>query len=90
MADTPEATEAGSYAEIQGEVNKHFGGDWKAFLLRVESPADILRFVFTTHCNTDREKFEAWGKRQGVPEEWFPRFYMALDENGEIKPRDEW
>lgn len=90
MADTPEETEAGSYADIQGEVNKHFAGDWKAFLLRVENPAEVLHFVFSNHCKMDREKFEGWGKRQGVPEDWFPRFYMTLDEDGGLKPKVEW
>ncbi len=90
MADTPEETEAGSYADIQGEVNKHFAGDWKQFLLAVDNPAEILHFVFANHCKKDREKFEAWAKRQSVPDDWMPRFYMTLDDDGDLKPKAEW
>lgn len=90
MVDMPEQTEASSYADIQGEVNKHFGGDWQKFLLGVDNAAEILHFVFAGHCKKDRETFQGWGKRQGLPDEWFPRFYMALDEEGDLKPKNEW
>ncbi len=90
MADTPESTEAASYADVQGEVNKHFAGDWQKFLLAVDNAAEVLHFVFEAHCKMDKAKFEGWAKRQGLPEEWAPRFYMALDENGDLKPKDAW
>jgi|GEM_PF-2243841 len=90
MSGTPEETEAGSYADIQGEVNKHFSGNWEKFLLAVNNPAEILHFVFAGHCGKDREKLESWAKRQGIPEDWMPRFYMTLGEDGELKPKDEW
>jgi hypothetical protein len=90
MADTPEETEAASYADIQGEVNKHFAGNWKKFLLAVNNPAEILHFVFANYCKRDKGAFEAWGKQQGVPEDWIPRFFMTLDEGDDLKPKDKW
>lgn len=90
MGEMPEETEAGSYADIQGEVNKHFAGDWGAFLKAVNNPAEVLHFVFAGFCKKDREKFEAWAKRQSIPEDWMPRFYMTLNEDGDLKPKDEW
>jgi hypothetical protein len=90
MADTPEETEAGSYADIQGEVNKHFAGNWENFLKAVTNPAEILHFVFEAHCKKDRDKFAAWASRQGIPDDWLPRFYMTLDDDGDLKPKTEW
>ncbi len=90
MSDTPEPAEAASYADIQGEVNKHFAGNWENFLKGVNNPAEILHFVYENHCKKDRPKFEAWASRQKVPGDWLPRFYMALDEDGDLKPKEEW
>ena len=90
MADTPDATEAASYADIQGEVNRHFSGSWEGFLKAVTNPAEILFFVYAGHCGKDKDKFQSWASRQGIPDDWMPRFYMTLTDDGELKPREEW
>ncbi len=90
MSELPESTEASTYADVQSEVNRHFGGSWEGFLKAVSNPADILFFVYGTHFDKDREKFEAWSKRQSIPEDWIPRFFMTLTEDGELKPQVDW
>lgn len=80
----PETQEVASYADIQGEVNKRFAGSWVDFLRAVRNPVEILFFVFDGHFERDREKLEAWGKRQSIPEDWLPRFYSALSPEGDL------
>lgn len=82
----PESSEANTYVELETEVSKHFAGDWRKFLLAVANPAEILHFVLKEHFAKEQEKFEAWFERKGLPNDWLSRFYMTLDEDGELKP----
>lgn len=79
-------SEAGSYVELQGEVDKHFDGSWEAFLKAVGNPAEILYFVLWRHCDGKAHKIEAWAKDKDLPPDWLPRFYGMLTHDGRFRP----
>lgn len=60
--------DAGSFEEIQQEVQARFAGSWPAFLEAVQSPIDILLFLLTTVMEGDKHQFQAWAQIQGVKE----------------------
>lgn len=80
-----EDAEAGSYLELQGEVDRSFGGSWEAFLKAVSNPAEILYFVLWRHCKGKAHKLEAWAKDKKIPDDWLPRFYGMLTPKGEFR-----
>jgi hypothetical protein len=82
--ETPDDTSVETFADIEIEVNRHFDGNWKKFLLAVENPAEILHFVLSEHFDRDRAKFESWSKEQELPPDWVPRFYGTLTPEGEL------
>lgn len=82
--EVPEDTDVGSYAEVQAEVDKHFGGDWAQFLKAVQNPAEVLHFVLVHECGKEPERFEAWAKDKGLPPDWVPRFYGTLTPEGDL------
>ena len=79
-------SEAGSYDDLQGEVDAHFGGEWDGFLKAVRNPAEILYFVLWNHCDGKSAKIEAWAKEKELPPDWLPRFYGLLTNKGEFRP----
>lgn len=81
----PDDSEAGSYVELQREVDKHFGGSWEAFLKAVRNPAEILYFVLWRQCGGKSHKIEAWAKEKGIPADWLPRFYGMLKPDGQFR-----
>jgi hypothetical protein len=85
--DQPPNTSVNTFADIELEVNKHFKGEWKKFLIAVENPAEIMHFILTEHFGRDTKKFEAWSKEQELPPDWVPRFYGTLTPEGELQPQ---
>ncbi|MCH9680545.1 MAG: hypothetical protein K0V04_03855 [Deltaproteobacteria bacterium] len=85
---TPERedSEAGSYLDLQREVDRTFGGSWEAFLKAVLNPAEILYFVLWSHCEGKAHKIETWAKDKGLPPDWLPRFYGMLTHKGDFRP----
>jgi hypothetical protein len=81
----PDDSEAGSYLELQQEVEKHFGGSWEAFLKAVRNPAEILYFVLWRLCEGKATKLEAWAKEKKLPADWLPRFYGMLAPDGQFR-----
>ncbi|MCA9709988.1 MAG: hypothetical protein KDK70_29385 [Myxococcales bacterium] len=81
-----EDSEAGTYDDLQREVDKHFDGKWENFLKAVRNPAEILYFVLWNQCDGQAPKIEAWAKDQGLPADWLPRFYGMLTARGEFRP----
>jgi len=81
-----EDSDAGTYADLKAEVDKHFGGKWDGFLKAVRNPAEILYFVLWNHCDGKAPKIEAWAKEVELPPDWLPRFYGLLTEKGEFRP----
>lgn len=79
-------TEAGSYVDLQREVDQHFDGSWEAFLKAVRNPAEILYFVLWRHCGGQAHKAEAWAKDKKLPPDWLPRFYGMLTHEGNFRP----
>lgn len=88
----PEDVDVGTYADVQAEVDKHFGGSWEQFLRAVQNPAEILHFVLLHACEKDPQKFEAWAEDKGLPPDWVPRFFGTLTPEGDLqsghKPKD--
>ena len=85
MSDAPETTDAGSYAELEAEVAAQFDGSWERFFKAVKNPVEIMHFVLKHECSLNAEKFEAWAKEKGLPEDWANRFFSALSKDGDIK-----
>jgi hypothetical protein len=86
--ETPqrEDSEAGSYVDLQREVDKHFEGSWEKFLKAVRNPAEILYFVLWRQCGGKAHKIEAWAKDKQIPADWLPRFYGLLTQDGQFRP----
>lgn len=82
----PDDSEAGSYVELQGEVEKHFDGNWENFLKAVRNPSEILYFVLWRLCEGKATKLEAWAKDKKLPADWLPRFYGMLTPEGQFRP----
>jgi hypothetical protein len=81
-----EDTEAGSYVDLQREVDQHFDGSWERFLKAVRNPAEILYFVLWRQCGGQAHKIEAWAKDKQIPPDWLPRFYGMLTHDGKFRP----
>lgn len=81
-----EDTEAGSYVDLQREVDQSFDGNWEGFLKAVSNPAEILYFVLWRHCDGQAHKIEAWAKDKKLPPDWLPRFYGLLTHDGQFRP----
>jgi hypothetical protein len=81
-----EDTEAGSYVDLQSEVDKTFAGSWEQFLKAVRNPAEILYFVLWRHCEGKADKVEAWANEKKLPPDWLPRFYGMLTHKGDFRP----
>lgn len=81
-----EDSEAGTYAELQREVDQHFDGKWDGFLKAVRNPAEVLYFILWNHCDGKAPKIEAWAKKHELPDDWLPRFYGMLTQAGEFRP----
>lgn len=79
-------TEAGSYVDLQREVDQHFDGSWEKFLKAVANPAEILYFVLWRQCGGQASKIEAWAKDKQLPPDWLPRFYGMLTQDGQFRP----
>lgn len=60
--------DAGSFEEIQQEVQTRFAGSWPAFLEAVRNPVDILLFILTHLMEGDKHQFQEWARVQGVRE----------------------
>lgn len=85
QAPDREDSDAESYAALEQEVAKHFGGKWDDFLKAVRNPAEILYFVLWNHCEGQAPKIEAWAKEKELPADWLPRFYGMLTEKGDFR-----
>jgi hypothetical protein len=85
--ETPERedSEAGSYVELQREVDTHFAGSWESFLKAVRNPAEVLYFVLWRLCDGKAHKLEAWAKEKALPADWLPRFYGMLTPDGQFR-----
>lgn len=81
----PDDSEAGSYVEVQREVDKHFGGSWEAFLKAVRNPAEILYFVLWRQCDGKADKLRSWATEKQLPADWVPRFFGMLDPKGHFR-----
>jgi hypothetical protein len=81
----PDDSEAGSYVELQREVDTHFAGSWENFLKAVRNPAEILYFVLWRQCDGKSHKMESWAKDKGLPGDWLPRFYGMLTPQGQFR-----
>lgn len=81
----PDDVDVGTYADVEAEVDKHFGGSWEDFLKAVQNPAEILHFVLVHECGKETAKFEAWAADKKLPPGWVPRFYGTLTADGELK-----
>ena len=81
----PADSEAGSYVELQREVDKHFAGSWEGFLKAVRNPAEVLYFVLWRQCDGKAHKMETWAKEKGIPADWLPRFYGMLTPDGQFR-----
>lgn len=79
-------TEAGSYVDLQKQVDAHFSGSWEGFLKALENPAEVLYFVLWRHCEGKADKMEAWAKDKELPPDWIPRFFGMLTHTGEFRP----
>lgn len=81
----PDDSEAGSYAELQREVDQHFAGSWENFLKAVRNPAEILYFVLWRACDGKADKLRSWATEQKLPADWVPRFFGMLDPKGQFR-----
>lgn len=79
-------TEAGSYVDLQKEVDRNFKGNWGDFLKAVQNPAEILYFVLWRQCDGKADKIEAWSKEKDLPPDWMPRFFGMLTHEGKFRP----
>lgn len=84
-----EDTHAGTYEDIEAEVQRHFGGEWPRFLKALRNPGEVLHFVLTYKFDKDTKAFEAWAAEKQLPPDWVPRFYGMLDPNGDLPPPQE-
>jgi hypothetical protein len=81
-----EDTEAGTYVDLEREVDEHFDGSWERFLKAVRNPSEILYFVLWRHCDGQAPKIEAWAKDKKLPADWIPRFFGMLTHDGNFRP----
>lgn len=89
MSEQPperEDSEAGSYDDLQAEVDRSFNGKWDDFLKAVANPAEVLFFVLWNKCSGKASEIEAWAKDVDLPPDWLPRFYGMLTPKGEFRP----
>lgn len=81
----PDDSEAGSYVDVQREVDKHFAGSWENFLKAVRNPAEILYFVLWRQCDGKADKLRSWAAEKKLPADWVPRFFGMLDPKGQFR-----